>query len=118
MGGGEQSNSATYFVVLKNWNERKGKEHTAAAVVNRFNGEAYMTIQAGQVFAMVPPAIPGLGASGGLQLQVEDRKTWDLRRCSRLSMLYWLLTIPNLLWLLYPASIKQMYRSIFEYRSG
>ena len=63
MGGGEQSNSATYFVVLKNWSERKGKEHTAAAIVNRFNGEAYMTIQAAEVFAMVPPAIPGLGAS-------------------------------------------------------
>ena len=72
MGGGEQSNSATYFVVLKNWSERKGKEHTAAAVVNRFNGEAYMTIQAGTVFAMVPPAIPGLGASGGLQLQLQQ----------------------------------------------
>jgi len=69
MGGGEQSNSATYFVVLKNWDERKGKEHTAGAVVDRFNGEAYMTIQ-----AMVPPAIPGLGASGGLQLQLEDRR--------------------------------------------
>jgi hydrophobe/amphiphile efflux-1 (HAE1) family protein len=52
MGGGEQSNSATYFVVLKNWSERKGKEHTAAAIVNRFNGEAYMTIQAAEVFAM------------------------------------------------------------------
>ena len=50
MGGGEQSNSATYFVVLKNWSERKGKEHTAAAIVNRFNGEAYMTIQAAEVF--------------------------------------------------------------------
>ena len=74
MGGGEQSNSATYFVVLKNWSERKGKEHTAAAIVNRFNGEAYMTIQAAEVFAMVPPAIPGLGASGGLQLQLEDRR--------------------------------------------
>ena len=48
MGGGEQSNSATYFVVLKNWSERKGKEHTAAAIVNRFNGEAYMTIQAAE----------------------------------------------------------------------
>lgn len=23
MGGGEQSNAATYFIVLKNWNERK-----------------------------------------------------------------------------------------------
>ena len=76
MGGGEQSNSATYFVVLKNWSERKGKEHTAAAIVNRFNGEAYMTIQAAEVFAMVPPAIPGLGASGGLQLQLEDRFPW------------------------------------------
>lgn len=74
MGGGEQSNSATYFVVLKNWDERKGKEHTASAVVNRFNGEAYMTIQAATAFAMVPPAIPGLGASGGLQLQLEDRR--------------------------------------------
>ena len=49
-------------------------EVEAAAVVNRFNGEAYMTIQAGTVFAMVPPAIPGLGASGGLQLQLEDRR--------------------------------------------
>ena len=77
MGGGEQSNSATYFVVLKNWSERKGKEHTAAAIVNRFNGEAYMTIQAAEVFAMVPPAIPGLGASGGLQLQLEDRRNLD-----------------------------------------
>lgn len=73
MGGGEQSNTATYFVVLKNWSERKGKEHTAAAVVQRFNEMAY-GIQEAQIFAMVPPAIPGLGASGGLQLQLEDRK--------------------------------------------
>lgn len=72
MGGGEQSNSATYFVVLKPWDERSGKQHTASAVVNRFNEMAY-GIQEGQVFAMVPPAIPGLGASGGLQLQLEDR---------------------------------------------
>lgn len=73
MGGGEQPNAGTYFVVLKNWNERKGKQHTAAAVVKRFNEMAY-GIQEAQVFAMVPPAIPGLGATGGLQLQLEDRK--------------------------------------------
>ena len=73
MGGGELSNTGTYFVILKNWNERKGKEHTASDVVNRFNREAY-GIQEAQIFAMVPPAIPGLGASGGLQLQLEDRK--------------------------------------------
>ncbi len=73
MGGGELPNAATYFVVLKNWDERKGKEHTAQAIVNRFNEMAY-GIQEAQVFGMVPPAIPGLGASGGLQLQLEDRK--------------------------------------------
>ena len=73
MGDGELSNTGTYFVILKNWKERKGKEHTAQSVVNRFNREAY-GIQEAQIFAMVPPAIPGLGASGGLQLQLEDRK--------------------------------------------
>lgn len=40
MGGGQLPNAATYFVVLKNWKERAGKEHTAQAVVNRFNEQA------------------------------------------------------------------------------
>jgi len=71
--GGEQSNAGTYFVVLKPWGERKGKNHTAAAIVKRFNEMAY-SIQEGQIFAMVPPAIPGLGATGGLQLQLEDNR--------------------------------------------
>lgn len=71
--GGEQSNAGTYFVVLKPWGERKGKNHTAAAVVKRFNEMAY-SIQEGQIFAMVPPAIPGLGATGDLQLQLEDNR--------------------------------------------
>lgn len=74
MGGGELSNAATYFVILKNWSERKGKGHTAQDVTNRFNREAY-GIQEAQIFALDPPAIPGLGASGGLQLQLEDRNS-------------------------------------------
>lgn len=74
MGGGELSNTSTYFVILKNWSQRKGKGHTSQDIVNRFNREAY-GIQEAQVFAIVPPAIPGLGASGGLQLQLEDRQS-------------------------------------------
>lgn len=73
MGGGPQTNTGTFFVILKNWDKRKGKTQTASAVVNKFNEMAY-GIEAAQVFAMVPPAIPGLGASGGLQLQLEDRQ--------------------------------------------
>lgn len=72
MGGGEQTNNGTFFVILKNWSERKGKAHTAEALVADFNRQAY-GIQAAQIFAVVPPAIPGLGAFGGLQLELEDR---------------------------------------------
>lgn len=75
MSGGAQTNSGTYFVVLKDWKERKGKEHTAQAIVERFNKEAYVRIQQAQTFAMVPPAIPGLGNTGGLQLELEDRRS-------------------------------------------
>lgn len=74
MGGGQLPNAATYFVVLKNWKDRPGKEHSAQAIVERFNREAYGLIQEAQAFAIVPPAIPGLGNTGGLQLELEDRK--------------------------------------------
>lgn len=39
-------------------------------------------IQEAEIFAMVPPAIPGLGATGGLQLQLEDRHTSVPPRCN------------------------------------
>lgn len=73
MQGGEQTNAGTFFVVLKPWNERKGKEHEVFAVVDRFNRDVY-GIESAEVFGMIPPAIPGLGTTGGLQLQLEDTK--------------------------------------------
>lgn len=73
MNGGEQSNAASIFVVLKDWKERKGKEHSVSAIVERFNRQAYIEIAEAQCFAIVPPAIPGIGNIGGLQLQIEDR---------------------------------------------
>ena len=69
MGGGELPNAATYFVVLKDWNERRGKEHSAQAVVDRFNKQAYGMVQEAQVFGIIPPVIPGMGNTGGLQFE-------------------------------------------------
>ena len=74
MNNGEQSNAATFFVVLEDWSKRKGEGESAAAVVDRFNKEAYVKIQEAECYAIVPPAIPGIGNVGGLQLQLEDRK--------------------------------------------
>jgi HAE1 family hydrophobic/amphiphilic exporter-1 len=73
--GGQSSNAATYFVILHDWDERRGKAHSAQAVATRFNEEAYALIQEAQVYALVPPAIPGLGNTGGLQMELEDRRS-------------------------------------------
>ena len=78
MNNGEQSNAVSVFVVLKDWSQRKGKGHSASDVVERFNREAYAEIEEAQCFAMVPPAIPGMGNTGGMQMQLEDRNALGL----------------------------------------
>ena len=83
LNNGRQSNAASVFVVLKDWSERKKKSESAAAVVERFNRQAYVEIEEAQCFAFVPPAIPGIGNVGGLQLQLEDRKALGLNEMQK-----------------------------------
>ena len=71
MEGGAGSNLGSMFVVLKPWNERKGKSHSVEAVMERIN-EKCAALQEGIVFAINPPAIPGLGMTSGLQMQLLD----------------------------------------------
>lgn len=71
MAGGAGSNLGTMFVVLKPWSERKGKSHTVEAIMNRFNEEC-SAIQEAVIFALNPPAIPGLGLTSGLAMQLLD----------------------------------------------
>ncbi len=115
MGGGEQTNNGTFFVILKNWSDRKGKEHTAEAIVNRFNRDA-STIQAAQIFAMVPPAIPGLGAFGGLQMELEDRNNLGATELQNAvqALLQNYRTHPQLLQLssMYQANVPQYFLNI------
>ncbi len=71
MGGGSSSNVAGMFVVLKPWKERKGHRNSVEAVMDSVN--AYTAgIQEAVVFSLNPPAIPGLGESSGLQMQLLD----------------------------------------------
>ena len=69
--GGNISNEASVFVMLRDWDERKGKNESAAAVIERINAES-SEIQEANIFAVNPPSIPGLGASGGLAFVLED----------------------------------------------
>ncbi|MBR4963471.1 MAG: multidrug efflux RND transporter permease subunit [Muribaculaceae bacterium] len=65
------SNNATIFVILKPWKERKGNDEGIASIISNFNRDA-STIEEASIFALNPPAINGMGAVGGLQMQIED----------------------------------------------
>lgn len=62
----EQTQVATYFITFKNWDERKKRSLKAAGVLNRLNRDFSELTQA-DVFAVNPPAIPGLGTVGGFE---------------------------------------------------
>lgn len=69
--GGDASNYGSLYVVLKPWKERKGKDHTAFAVIDRVD-ELCATIPEAIVFSIDPPSIPGVGMSGGLEFELLD----------------------------------------------
>lgn len=70
--GGENSNMATFFVILENWNLRKGKGKSVFDIIADFNRRV-QSVEEAVVYAVNPPAIPGLGVSGGLALELQDR---------------------------------------------
>lgn len=69
--GGSGSNMGALMVTLKPWSERKGKDQSVDAVIRRFE-ESCADIQEASIFAINPPAIPGLGNSSGMQMQLLD----------------------------------------------
>lgn len=69
--GGSGSNFGSAFVMLKPWKEREGKEHSVDAIMERANRECG-ALQECVFFAINPPAIPGLGMSSGLTMQLLD----------------------------------------------
>lgn len=70
--GGENTNTATFFVILENWNLRKGKGKSVFDIIADFNRRV-QSVEEAVVYAVNPPAIPGLGVSGGLALELQDR---------------------------------------------
>jgi len=69
--GGNAQNSGRGFIKLKDWSERRGDEHSAAAVAQRAN-RALSKILDANVFVIAPPAIQGLGQSAGFDVQLQD----------------------------------------------
>lgn len=67
-----QSNTASLVLKLKPWDERTGKGQDVFSIMRRAAG-ALSALPQAIVIPFVPPQIPGLGISGGFQMEVEDR---------------------------------------------
>jgi HAE1 family hydrophobic/amphiphilic exporter-1 len=67
------SYNAFFFVSLDPWDQRDGPGLSAKELTAKLNDAFRAQIPQATVFAFLPPAIPGLGASGGFSLWVQDR---------------------------------------------
>lgn len=81
IGGGSKSNSATIFVPMKPWEERK---QTAPQLAQEMSGKGFMLAD-GIAFAFNPPAIQGLGATGGFEVYVQGRTEPDPKRLAQVT---------------------------------
>lgn len=68
----EQSNAATFFVNLKDWKERPQDSQSSAAIAMGLNKQFFANPDA-RIFALTPPAINGLGSTGGFNMEILDR---------------------------------------------
>ncbi len=69
--------SAFFFVTFKPWSERTKPEEKYTAIKANINKQL-AGLTEGLAFAFPPPAIPGVGTSGGFQFILEDRTGKDV----------------------------------------
>jgi multidrug efflux pump len=81
VGGGSKSNAATFFVILKPWDERESKlDQVLGGFYGRTGG-----IKEAVVFGFNPPPIQGLGSTGGFEFYVQNRGEGGTRRLSEIA---------------------------------
>ncbi|NGN96139.1 efflux RND transporter permease subunit [Grimontia sp. S25] len=72
--GAAASNGASMFVKLKDWETRQALDgdHSSFDIINRINVKAAMQLPEAIIFAMGPPAVPGMGPASGFEFVLED----------------------------------------------
>ena len=77
--GGRGENMATMVVDLADWGLRNGPEHGAQALVERFR-TILTAVPEAKCSVFTPPAIPGLGESGGISFHLLNKQDTDTAR--------------------------------------
>ncbi|MBD1430906.1 efflux RND transporter permease subunit [Sphingobacterium litopenaei] len=71
-----KSNGGSLFVSLKPWKERT---RTASEITGAIMAK-YAAFSQARILAVTPPAIPGLGSTGGFSMQIQDLQTVDIKQ--------------------------------------
>ena len=74
---GNAANNGIIFTSLKPWGDRTGAGQSVEAIINRLRG-TFAKIPEARILPNNPPAIPGLGSTGGFQFQLQDRRNLGL----------------------------------------
>ena len=72
LSGTQSTYTAFFFVTLKDWDVRKAPNEQYKAIQQNVQ-VALSKVQDGIAFSFPPPAIPGVGSSGGVSWVLEDR---------------------------------------------
>jgi len=72
------SYNGLFFITLKEWGDRKSREEQYHEILQRLNLEL-SKLPDGFAFGFSPPAIPGVGTSGGFTFVLEDRAGKDVQ---------------------------------------
>ena len=76
---GAAPNNGMMFTRLKDWSERRDKNASLDAVLNRVRGQLF-GIPGGLVVAFAPPGIQGLSVFGGFQFELLDQTGGDINQ--------------------------------------
>jgi multidrug efflux pump len=87
--GSYKTNAGTFFVTLKPFEERygskeKARTENARAVLANLHRDA-KDIHQGIIVPFAPPAIPGIGTTGGFEFWIQDREAGDPARLEEIT---------------------------------
>jgi HAE1 family hydrophobic/amphiphilic exporter-1 len=80
--------SAFFFISLKPWDERKTTEESYEGIKAHLQRELAKD-PAGLAFSFPPPAIPGVGTSGGATFILEDRSGGNIDFLAKNALTFW-----------------------------
>ncbi|HRD54967.1 MAG TPA: efflux RND transporter permease subunit, partial [Parachlamydiaceae bacterium] len=75
--GINKTNAASYFIILKNWSERRDPANHATQVLKSLSA-SFFKIPEALILPFNPPSIQGLGTVGGFEFWIQNRGKGDL----------------------------------------